>query len=39
MICLVFAFTDQDWEDVILVVFNNSIDGDWKTLGLDKVQK
>lgn len=30
------TFKDQDWEDVILVVFNNSIDGDWKTLGLDK---
>lgn len=26
----------NDWEDVILVVFNDSIDGDWKTLDLDK---
>lgn len=39
MICLVLAFTDQDWEYVILVVFTNSTDGDWKTLDLDKVQQ
>lgn len=30
------TLNDQDWEDVILVVFNNSTNGNWKTLGLDK---
>lgn len=31
------CINDQDWQDVILVVFSNSIDGDCKTFGLDKV--
>lgn len=30
------TLNDQNWEDVILVVFNNSTNGDWKTLDLDK---
>lgn len=33
------TFTDQDCEDVILVVFNNSMDDDWKTFGLNKVKQ